>query len=788
MKKSKYIFGVILSLALLGGCKEEMPSLGTASATSESAETPAEATTAVPAKNVTETSAASEKSENFKLAEKTVLENHIKQAAGEEELKDPVFDDLDGDGSLELIALCGYNWWYTNGKKTSKLVDCWGDYTISIIDAGQQKIAALTVSRSRLYIFKDGEVSELDISRRFGSIEKTGDNIFEVIAYAYDESFGYTDRTEKIYWLYFEDGQFKEYVGEKITKADFINYGGKSALDGIEGEVTDILRRENGVVNVNYTEDKDGVTYNKYKTYDVTDGCKEIAAGDGIYLPSVLDPFWGLPEEQLALHRLIADTSENKEGSIHSPIFGDFDGDGINEVITLYGTQNSDEVWFASKDKAELIAANGIWLVPQVVNSCGKAYIKMEYCAYATSSTSNYFLIRDSSASEYSGAPGGQDVYPYGSFGDFTAVHGSYDGNMELYKDEKDPNPVMTGHTWKTYWYYVVDDDSHSYSGRLITEEEFLKYDGAKTLLDKFTKDGETVTEIIKRGCGIINVNLKKVNDDSEDYFSESYSNKTLLYRSGKLYDITDNYDHCGNYVFDEKVGQTDFERFSEMIYDTAEGDENSFIRERFYGSIDGKKALYAYYGTEENHSLWYADKDGAKKVTENIELFCADGDVLMKRDGDYFVVKNGKSKKLDIMGAENFTMQPEGFFTGYVSDGHADSQKTEKTKKTYWFRYRDGEFRGIEGLDITAEEFLEYVGGRAFLDEIAARGGDLVNIVRRANGIININYALHNQTVTQRFFMTLQADKDGRLTDITPKKEDGTPDNAGWYLHSLKL
>lgn len=785
MKKSKYIFGVLLSLALLGGCKGEMPSLGTASATSESAETSSETTTAVPAQNVTETSATSEKSENYKMAEKTVLENHIKQAAGEDELKNPVFDDLDGDGSLELIALCGYNWWYTNGKNTSKLVDCWGDYTISIIDAGQQKIAALTVSRSRLYIFKDGEVSEPDISGRFGGIEKTGDNIFEVVAYAYDESFGSAERTEKPYWLYFEDGQFKEYVGEKITKADFINYGGKPALDGIEGEVTDILRRENGVVNVNYTEDKDGVTYNKYKTYDVSGGCKEIDAGDGVYLPSALNPY---SEEQLALHKLIIEASET-DGEIVNPLFGDFDGDGINELFTVFGSYDEDEVyqiggtrgevWFASGNKAQKLMDHkgmGPWGRPYMLKSSGRTFLNIWGTnpgpMGGTSHFAYNYLLKNSEISEVESYGG--VTHCCGNFGDF----GDYYSENE-------------------YWYYYFENNFSEYFGKEITEEEFLKYDGAQAVLDKIAADNYEVHDILKRGNGMINVNYSPKADkdqiDEDDYYSYYYfigsRNVTLFYRNGKVIEKETNGESYSSFLqYDEITEQTDFERFSEMIYDTAEGDENSFIRERFYGNIDGKKALYAYYGTEENHSLWYADKDGAKKVTENIELFCADGDVLMKRDGDYFAVKNGKSKKLDIMGAENFTMQPEGFFTGYVSDGHSDSQKTEKTKKTYWFRYRDGEFRDIEGLDITEEEFLGYGGGRAFLDEVAARGGDLVNIVRRANGIININYALHNQTVTQRFFMTLQTDKDGKLTDITPKKEDGTPDNAGWYLHSLEI
>lgn len=496
-------------------------------------------------------------------------------------------------------------------------------------------------------------------------------------------------------------------------------------------------------------------------------------------------------DEQAALEKLITDTAE-KDGGITYPLFGDFDGDGRNELIAVlgetddfFGNQASGEVWFASGDNAVRIAANGNWLEPQTVSSCGRTYIKMENCAYATSSVSYYFLLRDSSVSAYNGIPRGQGVYPYGAFGDFTVVHDAYDLSIEWDKSDKDSKPHGLGHTWKTYWYYVMDDKPHSYSGRKITKEDFLKYDGAKAVLDEFIKERKTVTEIIKRGNGIITINLKYATMDADDYFGESYCNKIFMYRGSRLYDITDNHDDGGNYGFDEKEKQTDFERFSEMIYDAAEGDESSFIRERFYGNIDGKNALYAYYGTDENFSLWYADKDGAKKVTENTELFCADGDALMQRDGDYFAMKNGKPKKLDIMGAENFTMLPDGSFTGIVKSGYSDSQKTEETKKPYWFRYRDGAFSDCIGVDITEEELLGYGGGRAALDEVAARGGDLVNIVRRDNGIININYALHNQTTTKRFFMTLEID-DNKLTDITPKKEDGTPDNAGWYLHQL--
>lgn len=495
-----------------------------------------------------------------------------------------------------------------------------------------------------------------------------------------------------------------------------------------------------------------------------------------------------ISDEQAALEKLIIDTAGNKEGyTIQSPLFGDFDGDGKNELIALYGNEST-EIWFVSGDKGRCLAVDGIWRAPEIVFSCGRVFVKMEYIAYATSSYSKYFLLENSSVSEYSGVPDGQEVYPYGEFGDFTAQQGAYDFNTELDKTDPQARPITTGHTWKTHWYYIINDKPYSYSGREITKEDFLKYDGAKALLDDLARDRKTVTEIIKRGNGIININFKYNTVDTEDYFGESYGNKIMLYRGGKLFDITDDHDDCGNYVFDENVKQTYFEDFSEMIYDTAEGDENSFIRERFYGNIGGKNALYAYYGTDESFSLWYVDKDGAKKVSDDISLFIADGDVLMRNGDDYFVIKNGKSQKLDIPVAEDFSMQADGEFTGYVNAGYTDSTRDQEAKKLYWFRYRDGEIAEYTGLDITEEQLLEYGGGRAALDEIAARGGDLVNIVRRDNGIININYALHNQTVTNRFFMTLEIGADGKVTDITPKKEDGTPDNAGWYLHSLKI
>lgn len=503
-----------------------------------------------------------------------------------------------------------------------------------------------------------------------------------------------------------------------------------------------------------------------------------------------------ISEEQAALEKLIADTAGNTEGySVHSLLFEDIDGDGVNELVAVFGEHKDvvlatggtingsiGEVWFASGNKAYKLAGSQLWGKPYVRVSMERTILNLPnvyVSAIGGSDEYTYsFRIKNSEAKEIKNAdPHG--LWIDGAYGDFTTSQMAMDGGMF-------EGHFSMGRTWKIYWCYYLDDKISEYYGKEITEEEFLKYDGAQTILNEINADGRTVNNILKRGNGLINLNYSQ---KDEKYDEEYFDNITLFYRNGKVMEKEN-----GNGIYNpcfadyEKEKQTDFERFSEMIYDTAEGDENSFIRERFYGNIDGKNALYAYYGTDENFSLWYADKDGAKKVTEDISLFYADGDALMRNGGDYFVMKNGKPQKLDTMGAEDLTMLPDGSFTGIVKSGYSDSQKTEETKKPYWFRYRDGAFRDCIGVDITEEELLQYGGGRAALDEVAARGGDLVNIVRRENGIININYALHNQTTTKRFFMTLEIDDDNKLTDITPKKEDGTPDNAGWYLHSLEI
>lgn len=814
LKKSKYIFAAVLSLLLLGGCGKKSPDASdgteqTAPDTSvTSAETTvpvSEATAAETAKTEPTTSAVNPE------AEKTVLMRLVQTAASEGEertfdITDELFGDFDGDGRYELIAGCAGYYWYTDGKKTEILKDEFWGMNLDKIDVGGQTVITMSVENGKhtyLYIMKNGEFAELEASGKFGKITASGNGIFTAVSHDYDNCVGIDrEHTWKPYWLYFEDGEFKEYVGERITKADFMKYtGGKAALDGIEadGAVTDILYRENGIVNINYTVTKDGGVFNKFKIYDVSGGdCKEIKAifegrenDYGIYLPSALSPYG---EEQLALHRLIEMTSGgNPWDDVIDPLFGDFDGDGKNELIAEYGSRSKSELWFASGGRAyKLEERANQKSIPCIIKFAGNTYFMVQHYRAGTlggiTGDCYYYLIKNSIASEVGGT-NDQDLLPDSDYGDLISEKMMYDSSFS------NEMSMMTGATGKKFWYYLLNGEIHEYYGKEITREEFLKYDGAAGILEEIAADGKEVKNILKRGNGIININYLQ-----EDEYGINFNHITVKYRNGKVFKSEEYSKQGGNYENREypRTEQTDFEHLCEMIYDSSEGSDQSRIRERFYGDVDGdgKNELYAYYGSDEGYSFRFADENGVKPVDGRYtQILLLDGEYVLKqarseteRDiSDFYIIRDGKSKRIDCFGAKALEQSANGDFTGIITAEDAYSDDTVKTEKEYWFYFRDGEFHDYTAKEITEEQLADYKGARAALDEITSMGGEVVSILQRDNGIININYDSHMQELTMHCYLTLKIDGKGRAENITPKNGDGTLNNKGFYLHSLK-
>lgn len=259
-----------------------------------------------------------------------------------------------------------------------------------------------------------------------------------------------------------------------------------------------------------------------------------------------------ISDEQQRLTQLIIEAANAKDsaayenGTIQSPLFGDFDGDGIKELIAVYGDISMalfddsccGEVWFASGDNAEVLISGSYaasWLSPEIICADGHVFLKNEMI-FASSSSSMYHEIVESRPFDcHINGYAEQGLRPMGDSGDFTAVHSTYD----MLSDG-------TGHTWKTYWYFFSADDRtfRLYEGTLISENELLEYEGAEEIIDKARSEGKSISDIYIRDNGIININLTydlSENDINSDP-CYAYSFYTLQIGGNAVTDITPEY------------------------------------------------------------------------------------------------------------------------------------------------------------------------------------------------------------------------------------------------------
>lgn len=94
---------------------------------------------------------------------------------------------------------------------------------------------------------------------------------------------------------------------------------------------------------------------------------------------------------------------------------------------------------------------------------------------------------------------------------DFTSVCSTYDFVKQL------PEGLVTGHTWKPYYFYYEDGKIYEYKGKKITEAALKKYKNGKAMLKKYKKLGK-VTGIIHRTNNLIHVNYTSKSKHSEVY------------------------------------------------------------------------------------------------------------------------------------------------------------------------------------------------------------------------------------------------------------------------------
>ena len=218
-----------------------------------------------------------------------------KEAAGEDagEEIDSVFDDFDGDGVYEEFIFLGSeidpefetsigSLWYVSEDKCEQLVESteaksFDDHVISQFDVDGVKFigvneAYTTALVTYLYTVKDGEVKEPFISHMGYFFKPDYVEDYCVSISAYDGTFEYekgkeeegmyTGHTWKNYYYYLDKGEaeFKAYVGTPITEEELIEALGFDLASEIRDagfELGAMLKRDNGIINVDYTKTTD---------------------------------------------------------------------------------------------------------------------------------------------------------------------------------------------------------------------------------------------------------------------------------------------------------------------------------------------------------------------------------------------------------------------------------------------------------------------------------------------------------------------------------------------------
>jgi hypothetical protein len=172
--------------------------------------------------------------------------------------------------------------------------------------------------------------------------------------------------------------------------------------------------------------------------------------------------------------------------------------------------------------------------------------------------------------------------------------------------------------------------------------------------------------------------------------------------------------------------------------------------------SCDGNQFIYTYYnGAINRQEIWGVDGENFYKAPIS--------DIGINLTSD-----ENEDITLMAVAADNITFDE-------------DNINGANTWKPYYFYYDNG-FHEYGGSEISLEEFLTYEDADTFVDEIKNLNGEITNILKRGNGIINVNYTVFDpeKNLKWNYYYTLKTD-DGKVMHINVSTND-----EGVYLPAL--
>lgn len=218
--------------------------------------------------------------------------------------------DYDGDKKNEVFAITGKgditfgaNLWFINSKQIYYLGEVFGDTVFVFAASDRVRYLCISSERfenySRIWGVQDEVAIEMPISNVGQQFKLDGGSNFRLTQSALDGMSLGGGHTHKQYYFYYDqnDKCFYEYGGTEITVNELLQFeNAEKILNGIiekGGEIASILKRNNHIININYTIPETEALQVFDWNYNITLRLNEnsvyvIDENEGVYLPALV--------------------------------------------------------------------------------------------------------------------------------------------------------------------------------------------------------------------------------------------------------------------------------------------------------------------------------------------------------------------------------------------------------------------------------------------------------------------------------------------------------------------
>lgn len=242
---------------------------------------------------------------------------------------------------------------------------------------------------------------------------------------------------------------------------------------------------------------------------------------------------FGIDDENAKkLIEVLFENTADPEEKLYDFVIDDYDLDGNYEAFAVKGRRSGydieGDIYFVTVEGVEKINGETYYLDYDryPVFDLGDRKLYRVWHVFTTGRSAYVYGVKDGEWYEHEISQRGQDLERMGLSDNFTIVNG---GDYDIGYSAGDN--MTAGHTWKTYYLYWNGEEFREYGGIEITEEQFLKCEGAQHILDLAEENDCFVSNILYRGNGLINVNFT----DRDFYGNEKYYYFSLILEDGKL-------------------------------------------------------------------------------------------------------------------------------------------------------------------------------------------------------------------------------------------------------------